>query len=176
MTKAIDIKAIEKGTGKSWDKWLAFLGSINASELPHKEIAQKVYDHGAGDWWAQSVTVAYEQHIGRRVPGQTSNGKFQVSVSKTVDGTKEEALEKWLAVVKGQNEFNGVTVAREPASSAGGTFRYWHCGLSDSSRVSVSIYEKAPGKSVVGLGHENLASADDVEPWRAHWKSLLGKI
>jgi hypothetical protein len=176
MTRAANTEGIEKATGKPWSEWLAYLDGIKASELTHAEIAQKVHEHGSPGWWAQTITVAYEQHIGRRTPGQTSNGKFQVGASKTIDSTMDEALERWVAVVKDYKKFDGVAVAREPLTSKKDKFRYWHCGLADGSRVSMSIYEKEPGKSVIGLGHENLESQADIERWRGFWKSLLAKV
>jgi hypothetical protein len=176
MTRPANTEGLEKATGKNWDEWLNYLESINASELSHAEIAQKVYEHGSPGWWSQTITVAYEQYIGRREPGQTSNGKFQVGASKTVNGSMDEALEKWVAVVDGQKEFDGVAIAREPATSKSDKFRYWHCNLTDGSRISLSIYEKEPGKAMIGLGHENLSTKEDIERWREFWKSLLAKV
>lgn len=177
MTKAANIEAIEKATGKTWEQWLIFLKRLNAQALPHKEIAQKVvHEGGVSGWWAQAITVAYEQEIGRRIPGQRSNGKFQVTVSKTVDGSMDEALQKWLEVINGRTQFSDVPVKDAPTTSKSDKFRYWHCSLTNGSRLSMSIYEKAGGKSVIGLGHENLKSEDQVEHWRAYWKSLFAKL
>lgn len=177
MTKAANIEAIEKATGKTWAQWLTFLEGLNARKLSHTEIAQKVSEKGGvSGWWAQSITVAYEQHIKRRKPGQRSNGKYQVTVSKTVDGSMDEALKKWLAVTKEHTQFSEVPITKTPTTSKSDKFRYWHCGLSDGSRLSMSIYEKAGGKAVIGLGHENLGSIEQTERWRAYWKSLLNKL
>ncbi len=92
MTRAANIPAIEKSTNIAWTEWLLFLESIGAKNLSHKEIAQHVHNklkasHENSGWWAQGITVAYEQHIGRRKPGQTNDGFFQVAVSKTLAGT-----------------------------------------------------------------------------------------
>jgi len=45
-------------------------------------------------WWAQgvSVAIAYEQHAGLRVPGQSSDGDFRTSTTKTFSGDKDAAL------------------------------------------------------------------------------------
>lgn len=59
-TKPSNIKALETGTGQSWEYWLEFLESIKARELPHDEIARKVNAHGANARWSQGVTVDYE--------------------------------------------------------------------------------------------------------------------
>lgn len=173
MTRAMNIEAIEKATGKSWGEWLKVLEDMQARELSHTEIAQKVSEQdGVTSWWAQTIAVAYEQHIGRRQPGQTSDGKYQVAVSRTVVGTLDEALGKWQAVVDGRRDFSGVAIARTPTTSGSDKFRYWHCGLSDGSRVHVGISQKEPGKSVIGLAHKSLKSPKQIDHWRTFWKSL----
>src|SRR5690606_39188985 len=93
MTKPIATAAFAEKTGKSWQGWLDFLDGIGARDLSHTEIARAIVETGeASGWWAQGITVAYEQHIGRRQPGQRPNGGYEVSVSKTVSGSPEEAL------------------------------------------------------------------------------------
>ncbi|NLO71258.1 MAG: hypothetical protein GX102_10065 [Porphyromonadaceae bacterium] len=172
-TKPSNIKSLETGTGKSWEYWLEFLESINAKELPHDEIARKVHAHGANEWWSQGVTVAYEQHIGRRIPGQTCDGDFQVTVSKTILGNMDEALEKWVKKVEGITEFDGVKITREPAISQTEKWRYWRCGLEDKSKISVNIQTKPGGvKSSLAINHDKIQEAGGVEKWRAFWKAF----
>ena len=174
MTRAMNLEAIEKATGKSWVEWRRLLERAYARELSHAQIAQKVSEHeGVTNWWSQTIAVAYEQHIGRRRPGQTSDGKYQVAVSRTVDGTLDEALRKWLTVLAGRQKFSGVSIKGAPTTSRSGKFRYWRCGLDDGSRVSVGVSQKQPGKAVIGLTHRNLKSLEHVERWRAFWKSRL---
>ena len=137
-------------------------------------MAQEVCEHGGvTSWWAQTIAVAFEQSIGRRQPGQTNDGKYQVSVSKTVDGTLDQALHKWLAVIARRQSFSKMRIVRTLANSGREKFRYWRCGLSDGSRVNVGSYQKEPGKAVIGLRHENLKSHEQINHWRAFWKSLL---
>ena len=169
--------AIEKATGKSWADWLAFLETINAKDLPHKEIAQRVHeDGGVSGWWSQGITVAYEQHIGRRQPGQDCNGEFTVSVSKTLAGTMNKALKQWLALVADRHEFSDIPISRPGEVSRTDKWRYWRCGLADGSRVNANIYQKEPGKVSIGLEHDKLESSEQVEHWRAFWKELLASL
>jgi hypothetical protein len=176
-TKPIKTAGIEKGTGRSWDDWLAFLKSIDAKNLSHKEIAEHVAGTGdATGWWSQSIAVAFEQSIGRRVPGQDRDGMFQVSASRIIPGTMDEALVAWAALIGDRKEFDGVAVARGPETSRSEKFCYWRCGLADGSRVSMSFYAKSPGRAAIGLGHDKLQSADDVERWRGYWKGLLNEL
>ncbi len=177
MPRTLNTAAIEKATGKSWEKWLNFFDKIGAEKLPHKEIAQKIHTEGhAGPWWAQMVTVAYEQHIARRRPGQSCTGKYQISVSKTVPGTLDDALRNWLKLMAGRKEFAGVAIERAPTTSGSGKFRYWHCGLSDGTRLNVGIYEKERGKSVIALGHEKVESEKQSDRWRDYWKSQMAMV
>jgi len=41
--------------------------------------------------------------------------------------------------------------------------------------VNVNIYEKAPGKSSLGVQHEKLESPEQIEHWRAWWKRFLAE-
>ena len=176
-TRPSNTAAIEKGTGRSWDGWLAFLESIGADKLSHKEIAERIAATGdASGWWAQSITVAYEQQIGRRVPGQDGDGAFQVSTTKTFPGTMDEALDAWVALIGDRKSLSDVAITRGPETSSTEKFRYWRCGLEDGSRVGVSIYQKAPGKASIGLGHEKLESEAQVEHWRVFWKDMLAGL
>ena len=78
-------EVIRRNTGRDWDQWFALLDEWGAAERPHPEIARWIAEaHAVPGWWAQGVTVAYEQARGRRVPGQRCDGDFSVSASKTV--------------------------------------------------------------------------------------------
>jgi hypothetical protein len=177
MAQAISIETLEKNTGKSWDQWLAYFSSIGADQLSHKEIAERVYSEGmAPSWWCQMVTVAYEQHIGRRNPGQDCTGEFAVSVGKTLDGTMDEVLARWLKLVDGKIEFSDVAVSRGPDTSSTDKWRYWRCGLADGSRVVVNIYQKSPDKVPISVQHEKIESSEQAEHWRAYWKDFIKTI
>ncbi|GAA3599183.1 hypothetical protein GCM10022198_24330 [Klugiella xanthotipulae] len=191
MAQSSRIPAIERATERDWDDWLAFLDNIGASDLSHAEIAQAVFTRLNGSpansgWWAQGVTIAYEQHIGRRIPGQSSAGDYAVSVTKTVSGTIEEGRERWLAFVRGRAEFGDVAITSGPTQSESEKWRYWRCGLEDGTRVTVSFTPKAaaaqaagegaPAKSLLAVNHTKLESIDEVEHWRALWKAVLAEF
>lgn len=173
MTQATNTEPIEKGTGKPWSEWLTYLESVGAANLSHKEIAQKVYEHGSPGWWAQYITVAYEQHIGRRIPGQDHTGSFAVSVNKTMDGSMDEVMGRWVDFTGDRPEFSGIPVTRQGALSQSEKWRYWRCGLADGSRVLVSVSQKAPGKALFTVTSEKLESMEQLEHWRAYWKEFL---
>lgn len=180
MTKPSNVKALETGSGISWNEWVEYLDSIRARELNHTEMAEKalakILEIGKSkspEWWAQGVTVAYEQHIGRRKPGQTCDGTFSVTVSKTIDGNMDSVLEKWVSRVDGLKVFNGLAITRQPSVSQTEKWRYWRCGMEDGSTISVNIQTKPNGeKSGLAINHDKLSDAADVEKWRGFWKSF----
>lgn len=181
MTKASNIAAIEKATGTGWDAWVEFLDGVGGQELTHQDLARHAHGqllqvHPNAGWWAQNVTVAYEQHIGRRQPGQSCDGGFAVGVSRTFGGSMDEALEAWCALVDGRGEFSGIPLEKEPSTSATGKWRYWRAALADGSRVSLDIHQKAPGKAGMGINHTKLDSAETVEHWRAFWRGLFKEL
>lgn len=121
--KSSNIEAITKATSKPWEQWMEQLDSAGAKDLSHKPLASMIYQlMPAGlenpGWWAQSVAIAYEQHIGRRVPGQASDGSFKGSVSTTLNMDLEGALQSWVNTVAEFSEFNGAHLRQNPRSMA----------------------------------------------------------
>jgi len=100
MAKNSRIEAVERATGRSWDDWLAYFDSIGAAKLSHHEIATALIAELDGKvdnlgWWAQATAVAYEQHVGRRVPGQRPDGTFQTSVSRSTPLSMDALMQAW---------------------------------------------------------------------------------
>jgi hypothetical protein len=155
---------------------------MGGRELAHPDIVPLVQSELAllalnnPGWWAQGITVAYEQHIGRRIPGQQGDGTFAASASKTIPGTMDAALTAWIALVDGRSSFNGVAVMDEPSMSATAKWRYWRCGLEDDSRVDVTVNESAPGKCRVAVQHSQLVSPEAAAECKAYWKAQLAKL
>lgn len=184
MKKPSNIKALESGSGIDWDTWVTTLDGLNARELDHTAIAkialEKILAAGKSkspEWWAQGVTVAYEQHIDRRQPGQRCDGDFSVTVSRTLDGDMDAALEKWVALAGTVKDFSGVKVSDPGKVSQTEKWRYWRCGLEDGARVSVNFQTKPGGaKSSMAINHDKIADGSLVEPWRAFWKSFTAEL
>ena len=70
----------------------------------------------------------------------------------------------------------GIPLDKAPATSSTDKWRYWRAALSDGSRVSLDIYQKAPGKASMGISHTKLDSAESVEHWRAFWRGLFKEL
>ncbi|CAN5689371.1 hypothetical protein BH23CHL5_BH23CHL5_21040 [soil metagenome] len=174
MVSTVGDEAIKRGTGKPWSEWKAYFESRNAASMDHKSIAAMLQSEaGLNGWWAQTVTVRFEQLIGRREPGQDCNGEFSVSVTKTINGDMDVALAWWLDAVLEIESFSDIPLARDPEISKTENWRYWRAALSDGTRVNVNIYEKAPEKSSLSVMHVQLESTDQIEHWRSYWKAFL---
>ncbi|MGO4957780.1 hypothetical protein ACTQ49_11035 [Luteococcus sp. Sow4_B9] len=183
----MDAQRLAEVTGRSIDEWVQLLDGLECRELDHTATARLVPDQLPDTvenkgWWAQSVTVEYEKAIGRRVVGQTCEGDFQVSVSKTWHGTREEALDAWVQVTSPMAEFGGVAVEQEPTRTQTEKWSRWRAQLADGSRVVAEAYDRPrpdmtkPARAAFAVTHQKLASTHEVERWRAVWKSLIGQM
>ncbi|MBP2031159.1 uncharacterized protein YndB with AHSA1/START domain [Methanohalophilus levihalophilus] len=90
----ISNEAIIKATEHDWVKWMDYLDSTHASDLPHKEIVALLQDDGGlgNAWWGQTITNTYEKYIGRRKTGEMETG-FQIGVQKSFSIPLEDAWE-----------------------------------------------------------------------------------
>ena len=181
MVKPTNISAITKATTRPWDDWVAALDAAGAREMNHGDIAKqalKLMPEPVEQkrWWAQGVAIAYEQHTGLRIPGQSSTGSFQTSTSKTFPGDKDAALKAWLELVGTRDEFNGIDTEEAASTSETAKWRYWRVQLVDGSRVNVNISDKPNGKASIAVEHTKLGSSDDIETWRPYWKELLSEL
>lgn len=166
---------LEKGTGIGLETWARRLDEAGARELDHSEIARLLgQEWEVDDWWAQGVTIAYEQLIGRRVVGQSSAGDFSASASRTVDGEPGEVRDRWDALMTEQRRAQ--LGLEEPSLSDTPTWRYWRAAVSDGSRVAVNITAKDPGRSTLGIEHKGIETAEGRTAWKDAWKQVLGEF
>lgn len=192
-----------RATGRDAAGWVAWLDERGARELPHPDIATLAaaeiralrgpLEDGAKtsnpDWWAQHVTVHYEQHIGRRAVGQRCDGDWSASASKTVPGDMTAARDAFAAHIDGVLADRGglhpdadglpVPADADPTISDTDTWRYWRVPLADGSRVTVNVQTKAPGKdgaikSTVAVNHDSLADEATRDRSRTFWRETLG--
>lgn len=177
MTKPQDTDSIEKATDQSWTEWMTWLNKIGAGNLTHTEIARLVHERLDGQvespgWWAQSITVAYEQASGRRAPGQRSDGSFEVSVSKTKEGSREAVFADMQDMLIELKECTGVQITAVKTSITP-VRSYWKASLIDGSRVVLSIEQKTENKTLIVITHTKLQTVKATEEWRAYWKLFM---
>lgn len=175
---AASTEAIAGATNRSWERWVHALNQAGGADLSHCQIVSVVRsmlgpEVISPDWWAQSVTVTYEQHIGRRQPGQAADGSYQMSVSKTLPGELDEVFGRWLNFVDSVPDIGGLTFLCCPSATATPRWRYWRATLDDSTQVVISLTQKEPGKVGITVNHSKLSGRESISQWRAVWKDFL---
>lgn len=180
MAKAENIQAIERATGRSWDDWLQFMERAGAAELNHKDIASKVTADLEGkidsaDWWAQGVTVAYEQHIGRRVPGQRQDGTFEMSVSRSTQLGMQDLMDQWTAFATRDEEMRALT-AEEPRVSGTDKRINWRAKSKDGSEIRVTSEPKKNGTASIIATHSRLQTRELNAEAREQWAGILERF
>ncbi|MEU4365671.1 hypothetical protein [Promicromonospora sp. NPDC023987] len=175
MATSSRIQAVERATGRGWDDWLAYLTGIGAPELTHHEIASAVLGELDGKidnpgWWAQSTAVAYEQHIGRRVPGQRPDGTFQTSVSRSTTLGMDDLMRAWSEFAAGDADVVALIVGEVRVSGTEKRITWRAKGYEGESVIVISEPKKDGAASLVvqHLGSPTPERNDEVkEQWRA---------
>lgn len=179
MTKPQNTAGIERATNKSWQQWVEELDEMGARSMTHTEIARVLYDilegkmekHG---WWAQGITVAYEQHIGRRVPGQLANGKFEIAVSKTVDLRTQELFKRAATWLDGQATINNQKVLKARNSTTPKR-SIWRCDFGDGSKFSASV-EAAGEKAKIVIALTDIPEKAIADDQKSFWQEEIRKL
>ena len=182
----MDDAAMIKATGKALAEWCAILEERGAASLTHKEIARLLHeDYDVPGWWSQMVTVEYERETGRRETGQRASGEFTTTVSKTLPGDMDEALDRWLTSLPAGDEaaaFDGVAFVGEPSVSRTEKRRYWRVVLTGGAKVTVFISAKPGGATeggettLLAIETGKLGGKADIERWKAYWKAYLARM
>ncbi|WP_156155914.1 hypothetical protein [Demequina phytophila] len=153
--------------------------AAGGASLDHRElvaVASRELGHVDNPgWWAQMTAVAYEQHIGRRTPGQRQDGTYECSVSRTHGGTLDEALAAWLGVAAGLSGVGGVPFAGSASSTATPAYRRWRAALADGSRLLAEISLRAD-RAVVTLTWSRLSSPEAKDEARPVLRTLLAAL
>lgn len=166
-------EAMRERTGRTAGEWFALLDAWGAAGRPHGEIARWLVErHGVDGWWAQSVTVAYEQARGLRQPGQVSDGTFSITASRTV-GVPVERLYEALADPALRERWLPGAELRVRAATAPRSFR---ADWEDGTRVAAGFTAKGAARAQIALAHERLRDAAEAARMKAHWSDRLAAL
>jgi hypothetical protein len=167
-------ESVLKNTGRTWDQWFKLLDKSGAKDKKHPEIARWLSEeHGVDGWWAQSVTVAYEQDRGMRAPGQRADGTYSVSASKTVKVPVEVLFEAFRDESVREGWLGEYEVAVRTARPGISMTAEWEEG---STRLNAGFYAKGPGKSQVALAHEKIVDAQQADELKAFWRERMNVL
>lgn len=82
------------GTGRSAAEWFARLDAAGATRLSHEQISRLLVDEfEVVPWWAEGITVRYEQERGLETPGRQPDGSYAVTVGRSLRGRPLELFD-----------------------------------------------------------------------------------
>jgi hypothetical protein len=167
----IGTEAVERATGRGWHAWIEALDREGAKTMTHKEIALMLREEfRLAAWWAQMVTVGYEQASGAHAPDQASRG-FRAHASRTVAAdaaatfaawNDEAARSRWLGDAL---ELRGATPDKSARLA-------WKEG---PSTVEVRLTAKGARTQVV-IDEEGLPDAAAVKQRKVFWREALDRL
>jgi hypothetical protein len=167
-------EVIRANTGRAWDEWFALLDAWGAAERPHPEIARWLgEEHGVGGWWAQGVTVAYEQARGLRAPRQRRGGLFEVNATKTVAVPVDRLYEAFADPALRERWLPGAAVEVRNARPGKSIRANWDDG---STRLVIAFTARGEAKSQVALVHERVPDAGTADKLKAVWRERMAAL
>jgi hypothetical protein len=167
-------EVVRRNTGRGWDEWFALLDAWGAVRRPHPEIARwLVEEHAVGGWWAQGVTVAYEQARGLRDPGQRRGGLYEVNATKTVAVPVERLYEAFADPALRGRWLPDAGFEIRTARPARSIRANWEDG---STRLLVTFTARGEAKSQVAVTHERIPDAPTADKLKAFWRERVGVL
>jgi hypothetical protein len=170
FTPPVSEAKVVASTGRGWQEWFAALDAWEATRRGHTEIARWLREeHAVDSWYAQSITVGYEQARGLRAPGEHANG-FAIGATKTM----AVPVERLFAAFVDEVERKGLlpdAVLRLRTATAHRSARFdWEDG---ETRVNIGFDDLGPDKSRVSVSHERLPDADTAAEMKTWWRGRL---
>lgn len=188
--------AVQEATGRDWDGWLAVLDDAGAAGWDHPDIVRHLerrHGDATTSWWRQTIAVGFERARGLRAVGQTADAGFQVGVQRTLQapvGAVWELLtarpQLWLgggAPLPEKGRRYAVT-AQGVHPAADGEIRVvtperrlrltWRPeGWDAPATLQLTLTERRPGATTLGVHLEKLPDGDAREAMREHWRRVM---
>lgn len=123
-------------------------------------------------WWAQMLTVGYEQARGLRRLHQKPEG-FEISASRVIEAPVESVFSAWMDETTRARWLPepGLTVHKStPYKSLRAT---WTDG---SKSISVNFYPRGDARTQVALQHGKLADAAAASRMKSFWGERLDAL
>ncbi|SHI38495.1 protein of unknown function [Nocardiopsis flavescens] len=172
MRARVSSDAVRERTGHGYDTWFARLDAWGATARSHREIAAHlVQEHGVGGWWAQSLTVAYEQERGMRVPGRRADG-YTASASKTVRAPLEDVFAALVHDQVRERWLQGTDLAVLSHTPP----RRVTADPGDGTRVVLYLTDRGGDRVSVAVEQSRLADAASAARAKESWREHLGRL
>lgn len=162
--------AMAAATGRTHEQWRAILLGAGARQWSHSEIARHLMDaHGVDGWWAQGITVDFEQAHQGRLPGQRADGTFAVSRTQTVPGQRLDALATVADAVTARH-------GRPHGENLTAVMPVVRWRLDDGTRLAASAQVPNKSGTPVNLTWERLSGPEAMEDARAAIDAIFAEL
>lgn len=162
---------VKEATGRGWMGWFVILNLMEATSIPHKEVAKRLKEqHGAPSWWAQMIAVEYERARGGRKKNERAGGTYAVNVTKVMP----VSLSKLFAAATAKRKDWFPPGAFEETSKT--KDKYWRGKWKAGRKLEFGFIAKGDGKAQIALEIGKLPSPVEVEQERAAWKKAMEKL
>lgn len=171
-------QAIQEGTGRSWNQWVAAIDAGPGRGASHTEIAAWVNANSdVGGWWAQGVTVGYERITGMRLPGQMPDGTFTAARSRTL-AISPDALRTLVEDDDSRAALLSDVLATRVSKAGVKAPRFRLTDRADGADLGMLqfTFDGAATKTKFTVTHEKLPNIQGVEAWKEFWTQWLDAL
>lgn len=167
----ISEESVKSATGRGWEEWFTLIDGQNGATLDHRGIVAIVAPHlQKSEWWAQMVTVAYEQARGLRKKHEKTDG-FQVGASRVL----EVSVSRIYAAF-----FDPTLRARwlsDPVTIKAATLdKSLRMTWKDNTPIDVYLYAKGEDRASVAVQHGKNKDEATAAERKAFWKAALDRL
>jgi uncharacterized protein YndB with AHSA1/START domain len=164
---------VREATGRGWEEWFAALDRWGGVRRSHAEIARRLMGaHRVEHWWAQTITVGFEQARGLREPGQNADG-WTVSASKTIAVPVHRIFRSLSDPEQRALWLPGAELSLRTETP----YKYARFDWEDgSTRVNAGFVEVSSTKSRIAIAHERLPDADAADAMRSWWRERVANL
>ncbi|WP_052460282.1 DUF4287 domain-containing protein [Microbacterium gorillae] len=162
--------AMRAATGRTQSEWRLVLDEAGAAAWSHPQTVQWLLtEHALPAWWAQGITVDYEQTRKGREPGQRADGTFATQKSRTLPGDRLALLARAadaLAVEYGEPHGQSLDAALPNVR--------WR--LPDGTRLSVAVGPQRATGAAVTVTQERIPDAETAATARRRFADVLAAL
>ncbi len=162
--------AVKKRTGQSWSQWFVILDKAGARKMNHTQIAAYLYkEQKLPGWWAQMVTVGYEQARGLREKHQRPEG-YSISVSRVVNVPLSTLYNSWAEARQREKWLKVKGLEIRKATTDKSVRITWS---DKKTSLEVNFYAKGKSKAQAVVQHSKLKDNKEAEKMKGYWATTL---
>ena len=163
----VSTDAVKAKTGRGWNTngsgfWTR-RGARHWATRQWRELLHEKYS--VPGWWAQMVTVGYEQARGLRVKHEKRGG-FEISASRTIEADARSVFRAWTNAKARVRWLPKTAITIHEVTPPKSMRVTW---IDGAKSIGVNLYPKGSGKTLVALQHGKIESAAQAKKMKAFW-------